>query len=76
VVGELIGNFRITAQLGRGGMGDVYRGEQVNVGSRVAIKTLTAELSADHGMDTEASAGGRDPLEKVASRQVGVRSVR
>src|SRR6185503_4006806 len=37
----------IVAQLGQGGMGEVYRAEQVNVGTRVAIKLLCAEMSAD-----------------------------
>lgn len=40
VLGETIGNFKIVKKLGRGGMGEVWLGEQQSLGTRVAIKTL------------------------------------
>jgi len=45
VIGETIGNFRLVSRLGRGGMGEVWLGEQQAVGTRVAIKLLHADIT-------------------------------
>jgi hypothetical protein len=46
--GALIGErFRIIAPLGRGGMGEVYRAEDVKLGQQVALKFLSRELEHD-----------------------------
>ena len=47
VIGEVIGNFRIVSQLGRGGMGEVFLAEQLQVKTKVAIKLLLPDISAD-----------------------------
>ncbi len=40
--GTSIAQYRITAKLGEGGMGEVYRGRDTKLGSEVAIKVLPA----------------------------------
>ena len=45
---ESIGQFRIIRELGRGGMGIVYEGEQSEPNRRVAIKVVSALGSDDH----------------------------
>ncbi len=47
LIGEVIGNFRIVSRLGRGGMGEVFLAEHQKIGTKVAIKLLLPELSAD-----------------------------
>jgi len=45
LVGQRFGSFRLVRRLGRGGMGAVYLGEHVSIGSRVAVKVLHEHLT-------------------------------
>jgi serine/threonine protein kinase len=42
----LVGKYRVTREIGRGGMAAVYEAEQLTLGKKVAVKVLNAELSA------------------------------
>ncbi|MFZ0545336.1 MAG: protein kinase [Candidatus Promineifilaceae bacterium] len=44
-VGEQVGNYRIEALLGRGGMGAVYRAQDINLARLVALKVMHRHLA-------------------------------
>lgn len=65
VPGVVLGRrFRIVGLLGQGGMGEVYRAEDLRLGETVALKLLPAELARD------ATALGRLHREVRLARQV------
>ena len=50
MIGQVLGSYRLTAQIGSGGMGVVYAAENAALGRRAAIKILRSEISADAEM--------------------------
>lgn len=45
--GTLLGTFKITALIGEGGMGEVYRAKDTKLGRDVAIKVLPVAFAQD-----------------------------
>ena len=47
MIGTSLGPYKILEQIGAGGMGEVYLGEDTRLGRKVAIKVLPEEYASD-----------------------------
>ncbi|MBW2109162.1 MAG: serine/threonine protein kinase [Deltaproteobacteria bacterium] len=46
-IGSVLGGFKIEKELGRGGMGIVYKGHELSLNRKVALKVLSERLCSD-----------------------------
>ena len=73
-IGTELAGYRIEAPIGRGGMGVVYRAEQLRLGRKVALKLLAPELAENAGFrarfehESRLAAVARPPEHRAALR--------
>jgi eukaryotic-like serine/threonine-protein kinase len=61
LLGKTLSHYRIQEKIGSGGMGEVYKAEDLELGRFIALKFLPDQLLHDP-QATESSAAKREPL--------------
>jgi eukaryotic-like serine/threonine-protein kinase len=46
-IGQQLGNYRLLGLLGKGGFAEVYLGEHLHLGMKVAVKVLNSQMASD-----------------------------
>ena len=80
MIGTTLAHYEITAALGAGGMGEVWRAEDTKLGREVALKVLPAEFAEDDRWPLRARGEGAGQPESpqhrasVRARNLRIRS--
>src|SRR6185436_6534686 len=59
--GDRLGPYQIVSQIGKGGMGDVYRATDIRMGRDVAVKLVTGQFSERFSREVRAIAALNHP---------------
>jgi serine/threonine protein kinase len=70
MIGERLGTYQITEQLGAGGMGVVYRARDSRLHRDVAIKVIAADAAADSNGARSPAAGSADSIRVEPSQRL------
>jgi serine/threonine protein kinase len=66
-IGQQLGNYRLARLLGQGGFAEVYLGEHVLLGTKVAIKVLRTQVSKEDVAQFQQEARVLASLKQIAS---------